>query len=97
MAKRKNENVEAARVPKAVKSRKEESAPVTKQAVKKTAVQSKAGAANGKAVASKSKAAAPTPPITPPTMAPTSLRFFGVLVGEGPRVVLVLEIFVMAT
>lgn len=50
MAKRKNENVEGARVPKSLKSRKEESAPVTKQAVKK------AGAANGKVVPTKSKA-----------------------------------------
>lgn len=57
MAKRKNENVEDARVPKSLKSRKEESAPVTKQATKKAAVQSKAGASTGKVVPSKSKAA----------------------------------------
>jgi protein MAK11 len=62
MAKRKNENVEGSRLPKSLKSRKEESAPVTKQATKKAAVQGKAAANNGKIVASKSKAAVePTP------------------------------------
>ena len=84
MAKRKNENVEAARVPKAVKSRKEESAPVTKQAVKKTPVQSKAGAANGKAVASKSKAAVkPVSAIKGDSSAPCS---FQVITGSYERV-----------
>lgn len=84
MAKRKNENVEAARAPKSLKSRKEESAPVTKQAAKKSAVQTKAGASNGKAVPSKSKAAVePASATKDDSLAPCS---FQIITGSYERV-----------
>lgn len=58
MAKRKNENVEGARVPKSLKSRKDETAPATKQGNKKVAAQSKAGASTEKAIPGKKSKAA---------------------------------------
>ncbi|KAJ4408107.1 Protein mak11 [Didymella pomorum] len=84
MAKRKNENVEGARVPKSLKSRKEESAPVTKQATKKAAVQGKAGASNGKAVPSKSKAAVESIPT--PEEDTTGTSSFQIITGSYERV-----------
>ncbi|XPT02219.1 Protein mak11 [Ascochyta lentis] len=84
MAKRKNENVEAARVPKALKSRKEESAPVTKQATKKAVVQGKAGAGNGKVVPSKSKAAVESAPTATDKAPETSS--FQIITGSYERV-----------
>ncbi|KAF3005918.1 hypothetical protein E8E13_009732 [Curvularia kusanoi] len=84
MAKRKNENVEAVRAPKSLKSRKEESAPVTKQAARKSAVQTKAGASNGKAVPSKSKAAVePVSATKDDSLAPCS---FQIITGSYERV-----------
>jgi protein MAK11 len=83
MAKRKNENAEAARVPKSLKSRKEESAPVTKQAAKKAAVQDKAGASNGK-VQTKSKAATDSAPKPQDEASETSS--FQIITGSYERV-----------
>lgn len=84
MAKRKNESAEGARVPKSLKSRKEESAPVTKQSTKKAAVQGKAGAGNGKVVPSKSKAAVESGPVTTNKAPETSS--FQIITGSYERV-----------
>ncbi|KAJ4342792.1 Protein mak11 [Ascochyta clinopodiicola] len=84
MAKRKNENVEGARVPKSLKSGKEESAPVTKRATKKVAVQGKAGTGNGKIVQSKSKAAVESAPTATDQASETSS--FQIITGSYERV-----------
>ncbi|KAH6612598.1 WD40-repeat-containing domain protein [Boeremia exigua] len=84
MAKRKNENVEAARVPKSLKSRKEETAPVTKQAIKKAAAQGKPGASSKKVVPGKSKAA--VAPIPAPKDETSEIPSFQVITGSYERV-----------
>lgn len=84
MAKRKNEDVQGARVPKSLKSRKEESAPVTKLATKKVVVQRNAGASNRKAVPSKSKAAVESAPTATDKALETSS--FQVVTGSYERV-----------
>ncbi|KAJ8114789.1 hypothetical protein OPT61_g3402 [Boeremia exigua] len=84
MAKRKNEGAEGARVPKSLKSKKEETAPATKQATKKTAAQGKADANNGKVVASKSKAAVKTAPTPKDISSETSS--FQIVTGSYERV-----------
>lgn len=84
MAKRKNENVEGARLPKSLKSRKEESAPITTQVKKIAAVQGKAGASDGKVIASKSKAAVQKAPTTEEEISGSSS--FQIITGSYERV-----------
>lgn len=68
-------------MPKSLKSRKEESAPVSKPATKKAAA--KAGASNGNVVASKSKAAEPAPVLKEAASATCS---FQIVTGSYERV-----------
>lgn len=86
MAKRKIENVEGTRLPKSLKSRKEESAPVSKPTTKKPAARGKAGPSSGKVAPGKSKAAAESASAPTPKDRISETCSFQIITGSYERV-----------